>query len=169
MSVYAVDKLISQARHLAAEYRRVTGRPLAGISGEIAEHDAARLLDLDLCVPKPGGYDAIGRSQRAGKRIQIKGRTIFDEGKSAPRVGQLKTEMQWDSVVLVLLDENLEPYEIYEAERAAILSAVAEANQRRSKRGLISVAKFKNIGCLAWTRENGIEEEVWANQQVGHE
>lgn len=160
MAVYSVDKLIAEARRLSAEYRKATGRPLGGVSGEVAEYDAARFMDLQICDPKPGGYDAIGRGTRAGKRIQIKGRAIFDEGKPGQRIGQLKIEQPWDSVMLVLMDENLEAYEIYEAEREDVMQAVEESNiSNRSKRGAMSVAKFKVISRLVWTRENGVEED----------
>lgn len=166
MSVYSVDKLISEARRLAADYRRITGKPLAGVSGEIAQHDAARLLNLEICDPVVGGYDAIGHGNREGKRIQIKGRAIFDEGKSGQRIGQLKIEQEWDSILLVIMDENLEPYEIYEAEREDIITALEDApSSKRNKRGAMSVAKFKNISRLVWTLENGVaEDEVWDNQ-----
>jgi hypothetical protein len=166
MSVYSVDKLISEARRLAADYRRVTGKPLAGVSGEIAQHDTARLMNLEICNPSPGGYDAIGHGSREGKRIQIKGRAIFDEGKSGQRIGQLKIEQQWDSIMLVVMDENLEPYEIYEAAREDILQALDDApSNKRSKRGAMSVAKFKNTSRLVWTLRNGLEDdEVWDNQ-----
>lgn len=166
MGIYSVDKLITEARRLAVEYRRTTGKPLPGISSEIAEHDAARLLDLRLCKGEPGGYDALGGAGREGKRIQIKGRTIFDEGKSGQRVGQLKLEQDWDSVMLVLMDETYEPYEIYEAERDDILDAMEEsAGGSRKKRGAMSVARFKIISRLVWTREEGrIDDEVWDNR-----
>jgi hypothetical protein len=165
LSVYSVDKLISEARRIAAEYRKATGKTLGGISTEIAEHDAARLLDLALCKESQGGYDAIGRGVRDGKRIQIKGRAIFDERKGGQRVGQLKVDQEWDSVVLVLFDEEFEPFEIYEADRVDVLDAVQEKNaSKRSKRGAMSVAKFKIIGRLVWTREEGaIEDEIWDN------
>ena len=117
MAIYSIDKLISEARRLAAEFRRTTGKPLPGVSGEIAEHDAARLLDLEICKDRPGGYDAIGRGRRAGKRIQIKARVIFDEDKAGQRVGQLKLEQDWDSVMLVIMDEDYQAVEIYEADR----------------------------------------------------
>ena len=162
MTVYAADKLISQARQLAAEYRRTMGKPLPGISTEIAEHDAMRLLDLEPKEPGEGGYDAIDPS-RNGKRIQIKSRTIFDESKSGQRVGQLKLDKEWDSVLLVLMDEDYEPYEIYEAEREDILEFIDKSSSR-SKRGAMSVARFKIIGRLAWTREDGVEPEIWDNQ-----
>ena len=163
MGVYAADKLIGQARQLAAEYRRTMGKPLPGISNEIAEHDAIRLLNLVPRAEDTGGYDAID-PERDNKRIQIKSRTIFDESKSGQRIGQIKTDQPWDSVVLVLMDEEYEPYEIYEAEREDIMDYIGKSSSGRAKRGALSIARFKIIGRLAWTREDGIEPEVWDNQ-----
>ena len=166
MGIYSVDKLISEARRLATEFRRTTGKALPGVSGEIAEHDAARLLNLTICKEKSAGYDAVGRGKREGKRIQIKARVIFDEEKSGQRVGQLKLDQEWDSVVLVIMDENYEPYEIYEAERDDILDVMDEAGKSaRKKRGAMTVARFKIIARLVWTPEQGeLEDEIWDNQ-----
>ena len=166
MAVYSADKLIAEARRLASEYRKATGRPLAGVSNEVAIHDAARLLDLDVVNDNSIGYDAVGRGPREGMRIQIKGRTIYDERKRSQRIGQLKTDRDWDSVVLVLLDDEFEPYEIYEAQRDDIVSGLGESdNPGRKRRGAMSVAKFKILGRLVWTREDGVEQdEVWANR-----
>ena len=166
MGIYSVEKLISEARRLAAEFRRTTGKPLPGVSGEIAEHDAARLLNLELCKHESVGYDAVGLGRREGKRIQIKGRVIFAEEKSGQRIGQLKLEQEWDSVLLVIMDENYEPYEIYEADREDILAVMDEAGKSaRKKRGAMTVARFKIISHLVWTREEGeIEDEIWDNQ-----
>jgi len=163
LTVYAADKLIAQARILAAEYRRTMGKPLPGISSEIAEHDAVKLLRLEPRAEGETGYDAIDPA-RDGKRIQIKSRTIFDESKSGQRIGQMKLDKDWDSVVLVLMDEEYEPYEIYEGEREDILEYVGKSSSSRAKRGAMSVARFKIIGRLAWTKENGLESEVWDNQ-----
>ncbi len=166
-SPYAVDKLIAEARRLAADYRRMTGKPLPGVSSEIAENDAARLLDLELAKDEQAGFDAIGKSgSREGRRIQIKSRTIFDDSKSGHRIGQLKTDKDWDSVLLVLMDENYEPFEIFEAQRDELLEAIGDSEQsKRAKRGALSVAKFKVIGQLVWTREEGaIDDEIWDNQ-----
>ena len=163
MTPYAADKLISQARKLAAEYRKTMGKPLPGISAEIAGHDAMRLLNLEPCTDQWSGCDAIDPA-RGDKRIQIKSRTIFDESKTGQRIGQLNVEQTWQSVLLVLMDEEYEPYEIYEAEREDILEYVGGSSSRRAKRGAMSVARFKIIGRLAWTRQDGIEPEVWDNQ-----
>lgn len=166
MGVYSVEKLITEARKLAVEFRRTTGKPLPGISGEIAEHDAARYLDLELLRDKPGGYDAVGKGRREGWRVQIKGRVIFNESKSGQRIGQLKMEQDWDSVVLVIMDELYETSEIYEAEREQVEEAMqASASSNRKKRGAMSVAKFKNIATLVWTAEEGeITDELWDNR-----
>lgn len=166
MSVFAVDKLMHEARILAAQYRKTTGNTL-GISAEIATYDAARLLGLEVLEDKNAGIDAVGKQgKREGLRYIVKGRTIFDEGKSGHRLGQMKLDKEWDAVALVLMDEEYEPFEIYEASREEIEEAIDEsASSKRSKRGPISVAKFKVIGTLVWTREEGpIDDEVWDNQ-----
>lgn len=165
MSVYSTEKLVAEARRLAAEYRKATGKPL-GISSEIAEFDAAKLLNLELCREKTGAYDAIGRGTREGKRVQIKGRAVFDEKKSGQRIGQLKLEQEWDSVILVIMDENYDPVEIYECDKDIILDESDKLqNNKRNKRGAMSLAKFKIISNLVWTQEEGsIEDEIWENQ-----
>ena len=165
MNLYSVDKLITQARKLAADYRKATGQSL-GVSAEIARHDVARLLDLTLLPPDAQeGYDALGKGRWEGKRIQIKGRAIFDERKTGQRLGQLKRSQDWDLVMLVLMDENFEPEEIYEASRDELEDVLdASSASKRSKRGAVTVARFKIIGRLVWTRDNGLEDDgYWDN------
>jgi len=153
-----------EARKLAANYRKATGKPL-GISSEIAIHDVARLMNLELIEASPGGYDAIGKGKRDGKKIQIKGRTVSTDMKSNQRVGQLKIDQQWDAVMLVLLNEDYEPLEIYEADREEILEVVNSSNSKRKNRGAMSVAKFKFIAELVWTAEDGeLKNGAWDNQ-----
>ena len=166
VSIYSVGKLMAQTRKLAADYRRATGQPLP-VTSEIANYDAANLLGLELMQPPPGGYDAVGTSgEREGVRYQIKGRAIFDENKGGQRLGQLKLEQDWDAVLLVLLDEEYEPFEIHEAERGEIEAALSESDSKRSKRGAMSIARFKNISRLVWSREEGlIDDEIWDNTQ----
>lgn len=154
MNPYAVDKLMSEARRIAAEYRRATGKSL-GISSEIAKHDACRLLELE-----PGeegsGIDALDPGHSPEQRIQIKGRVIFDANKSGQRIGQLKLEQDWDAVVLVLMDENFETTEIYQASRTAVLAALQDTDSAsRNRRGAMSVARFKHISHRVWSREDG--------------
>lgn len=169
MEVYSLERLITEARRLAAEYRRATGKSL-GLTGEIARYDAAHLLNLELVPVQEGvGYDAVGRGRWKGLRIQIKGRAIFDEGKPGQRLGQVKTGQDWDVLMLVLMDEDFEPYEIHEADRDTVLDAVDESrDSKRSRRGPLSVARFKAIGRLVWSRANGLEDDgYWDNRASG--
>ncbi len=165
MSLYSLEKLIAETRRLARDYRNATGKSLGGVSGEIAQFDACNELDLEpVQQGTEGGYDAVGRGKREGKKIQIKARAIFDEGKSGQRIGQLKLDQDWDSVVLVLMDENYEPFEMYELNREEVIADQEKNQSKRAKRGAMSVAKFKAIGELVWTREFGEEDEIWDNQ-----
>lgn len=155
MTVYSIDKLITETRRLAAEFRRSTGQSLP-VSGEIARYDAARLLGLTLCDQRTGGVDALGNDQREGQRIQIKSRIMTTEKKTGARIGQLNPNGEWDTILLVIMDEDYEPTEIYEATREEVQEAMSDSSKRNS-RGALSVAKFKIISWLVWTRETGLE------------
>lgn len=162
MSVYALEQLISETRRLAKEFRHTTGQMLP-VTGEIARFDAAYHLNLELLEPRVPGVDALADGEGQERRYQIKGRVILDESKTGYRIGQLNPNGDWTHVVLVLLDGNFEPFEMYEGEREEILQALAHCSGKRARRGAMSIAKFKAIGRLIWTRENGIEEELWSN------
>jgi hypothetical protein len=157
MSLYSIDKLIEETRRLAAEFKRTTGAMLP-VTAELARYDVARHLDLILNEQRTGGYDATGTREREGLRVQIKGRVVGDSIKSGHRIGQLNTDADWDLVILSLMDENFEPFEMYQATRAEILQAMADPASSRGKRGAVSIAKFRIIGELVWTRENGLEK-----------
>jgi len=156
MSLYSIDKLINETRRLAAEFKRTTGTMLP-VSGEIARYDVSRHLDLTLNQNHDCGYDAIGNNERKGLRVLIKSRVIGDAVKSCHRIGQLNANSDWDIVILSLMNNELEPLEMYQVSREEIFEATSKSNTNRKKRGAVSVAKFKIIGQLVWTREQGIE------------
>jgi hypothetical protein len=55
---------------------------------------------------------------------------------------------------MVLLDENFDALEIHEAERTAVLAALAAPGSKsRNERGALGVSKFKSIGKLRWRRQ----------------
>src|SRR6266571_2994556 len=99
--------LLSKAKQLAKQYRELTGRPL-GVTGEVAEYEAARLLDVELSPVRQPGYDAIRESPLGAQRLQIKGRCVLPDSKPGQRVGGIRLENEWDMVLLVLLDETFE-------------------------------------------------------------
>ena len=158
-NLYSIEKLMDQTRKLAKEYRQAMGKPLA-VSNELAVYDAARLLNLQITEDVEGGYDAIGMvGERTDMRFQIKARTIFNEDKSGQRIGQIKADKQWDAVLLIIMDENYQPQEIYQAEREVLMEALNEAkNSKRAKRGAMTVAKFKIISELVWDIVGGAEQ-----------
>lgn len=147
-SAYSMQKLTDEARRLAADYRRATGKTLP-LSPEIATNDAIRLLHLtqaddDTC-------DAFYEADGEPRKVQVKGRVVFDQGKAASRIGQLKFEKPWDETLLVLMDENYETSEIYKAERKKMESVLAEKSP--NKRGAMTVNQFKAIAIKVWPQD----------------
>ncbi len=119
-----VMAVLADAKRLAQEYRALTGKPL-GITGEVAEFEAARILGVELTPARQAGYDAIENVNEGKRTLQIKGRCPLPGCKPGQRLGSIDTRKDRDAVLLVLLDENFDATEIYEADRAAVLSALA--------------------------------------------
>ncbi len=151
MNIYAVDKLTAEARRLAAEYRRVTGKTLA-LSGEIAVNDAIRLLRLEPPESPNGGYDAMRRHAERIELIQIRARVVFDELKGPHRLGELKLDKPWDTLLVVLMNADYEPVEIYSLGRAEVQAALEDRNPKQ--KGSLTVARAKRVGTLVWAITN---------------
>ncbi len=144
-----IGKVINQARELAVRYRDLTGRPI-GITGEVAEYEAARLLGLQLATVRQAGYDAIRTTSSGTHRLQVKGRCVLTKN-PGQRIGSIDLDKEWDAVLLVLLDENLQPTAVYEADRSAVETALrSPGSKARNERGALSVSKFKSIGSKVW-------------------
>ena len=145
-----VMALLAAAKKLAQEYRGLTGKPL-GITGEVAEYEAARLLGVTLSPARTAGYDAIRESD--GRTYQIKGRCLLPGGKPGQRLGRIDATKPFDAVLLVLLDQNFDATAIHEAGRDVVIAALAEPGSRaRNERGALAVSKFKSIGREVWRR-----------------
>lgn len=142
--------MLANIKRVAAEYRARYGRPL-GVTGEVAEIEAARLLDLELCAARQAGFDAVGRGSRAQVRYQIKGRCVQTPLKPGTRAPSIRMTREWDVVLLVLLNPKLEPIVIYEAERAAIEGALTKPGSKsRNERGSLAVSQFRGCGRQVW-------------------
>jgi hypothetical protein len=148
-----IMEILGEAKKLAQEYRVLTGKPL-GVTGEVAEYEAARILGVKLTPARQAGYDAIEQNNGATRHLQIKGRCLLPGCKPGQRLGRIDVTKAFDAVLMVLLDQNFDALEIYEAERAAVLSALAEPGSKsRNVRGALGVSKFKSIGKRRWKRE----------------
>jgi hypothetical protein len=147
-----VLEILRQAKVLAQRYRALTGKPL-GITGEVAEYEAARILGVELTPARQAGYDAVERVNGRQRRLQIKGRCILKGSKPGQRLGSIDIEKEWDAVLMVLVDDNFDAYEIYEAERDAVIAAlIAPGSISRNERWAMSVTKFRAIARLRWKR-----------------
>ena len=145
--------VLRQAKLLARRYRALTGKPL-GITGEVAEYEAARILGVKLEKARNAGFDATERKNGAVRRLQIKGRCLLENCKPGQRLGGIDIRKDWDAVLMVLLDENFDATEIYEAERNPVVAAItAPGSKSRNERGALGVNKFKQIGKLRWRRK----------------
>ncbi|PHS69062.1 MAG: hypothetical protein COB23_07905 [Methylophaga sp.] len=162
MELYSIDKLMHETRQLAAKYRETTGSTLP-VTGEIARFDVAKALSLQLIDDPTLGYDAMGTGDRQDLRVLIKGRVIFEDSRSNVRIGQINPDGRWDNIIMVLFNDDYLPVEMYEATSQDIETAISP-NSKSKKRGAMSVARFKIISQLVWTREDGLSSEVWDNR-----
>ncbi len=92
-----VIELLGSAKSIAKEYYALTGRPL-GVTGEVAEYEAARILEVKLADVRQVGYDATRSRPDGGvDRLQIKGRCFARGFESGQRLGgiQLAVYPNW--------------------------------------------------------------------------
>lgn len=144
-----VGKVIRRAKVLAKKYYALTGRPL-GITGEVAEYEASRLLKLELMPARHPGCDALRKRGTRVEKLQIKGRCVIVP-KAGQRMGAINLKKPWDAVLLVMLDKNFDPTAIYEASRHRVSKALlAPGSKARNERGALSVSKFIAIGKSVW-------------------
>lgn len=158
INVDAVGALLEPARQAATAYYALTGKPL-GITGEIGEYEAARLLGLQLVDARTPGYDAIGSN---GKRIQIKTR-MFGPGRTlgGQRLGSLKVTSVFDTVMLVMLNPAYQPWIIWEAPREVVIKALlVPGSKSRNERGALSISKFKSFANVVWEHSGAGETTI---------
>ncbi|WP_312450014.1 hypothetical protein [Stutzerimonas nitrititolerans] len=145
-----VLEVVEQAKKLAVQYRQLTGKPL-GITGEIAECEAAAILGLDLHAARTAGFDATEMRDGVAIRVQIKGRVIANPKKIVGRVGGIDLSQPFDVVQLVLLDSDFNAFAIWEAERSAVESLITRPGSKaRNERGSVGITQFKAIARLRW-------------------
>jgi hypothetical protein len=70
-----LKQILRDAKRLSCEYYELTQKPL-GVTGEVAEYEAAQKLHLDLTTARNPGFDASGRVGGKIVRYQIKGRAV---------------------------------------------------------------------------------------------
>lgn len=146
-----VREILATIKPLAAEYYRLTGKPL-GVTGEVAEYVAAEVLGLDLAPARMAGYDATRtRPDGTVERIQIKGRASGATSKASQRLGTLKRDAACDVALLVLLDNaTLDLRQIWEAPYPAVVKLLEREGSKSRERGALGVSEFKRVAVQIW-------------------
>ncbi len=158
MSLYSVDKLITETRRIASEYRKATGKILP-VTPEIAINDAISILKLSPNNDNSLPYDAVMERNGEQIRVQIKGRAIFNEKRQGHRIGQIKLDQEWDAIILVLMNDEFFPQEIYMSSRDDIVDALDDKGATSNRKGAMTVARFKIIADLIWSVDDNSEDE----------
>ena len=147
-----IKDLLNKAKELAKKYKNLTGKPL-GITGEIAEFIAADLFNLELAEARQSGYDGVYYVNGNEIKVQIKGRSLPEKYNPGARIGNIRLDHDWDTVMLVIMNEALEPVEVYEANRKSITEALLKPGSKaRNERGSLGISKFKSIGTKIWPK-----------------
>ena len=146
-----LKELLSRAKSLASEYYRLTQKPL-GVTGEVAELEAAEKLDLELAVARNPFYDAVQQTELGIRHLQIKGRAVDRLNPYRGRVPSIKCNGEFDAVLLVLLDKaTFGAIEIWEASREIITQRLlVPGSKSRNERGSMGIAQFKAIAVKVW-------------------
>jgi hypothetical protein len=150
VTIERIREILATVKPLAAEYYRLTGKPL-GVTGEVAEYVAAETLGLVLADARTPGYDAIRQTPDGPQRILIKGRAYGDDAKPGQRISRIKTDAACDAVLLVLLDNRtLDAREMWEAPFTAVAARLAVPGSKSRDRGALGVSEFKRLACRVW-------------------
>lgn len=142
-----VLEILSEIKHLAVEYQKLTGRPL-GVAGEVGEHVAARHLDLQLAEVREKSFDATRLSQSGlRERIQIKSRTCESGVAPKGRLSRISKDAACEVVMLVLLDKDtLDAWAIYEASFSEVRIRLDKPGSKsRNERGQLSAQEFLKL------------------------
>lgn len=143
-----VKEILKEVKRLAIEYYKATGKPL-GVTGEIGEFEASEKLDLKLTEARHEGYNATRFNGRY-KRIQITTRKL-KSGSSSGRISKINTDKEFDSVMLVLLGDDFEVLEIWEAGREVVITKLDEPGSKaRNERRSMGVSQFTSIAKKVW-------------------
>jgi hypothetical protein len=141
--------LLGQVKLLACQFYVLTNKPL-GVTGEIAEYEAAEKLRLKLSTARNPGFDASRKSRGRNIRYQIKGRAVSTDDKYRGRVSRIARNSKFDEVLLVLLDKrSLNAVEIWQASRRRVLNKL-KGSSKAKKRGSLAIRQFKSVANRIW-------------------
>lgn len=151
-STNEVYQILREAQALARRYFHITGKPM-GVIGEVAEYEAARILNLQLELARQTGYSATEIRDGLKLKIQIKGRCFPNVRLCGGRLGSIDLKQPFDTVLLVLLDADYNAFQIYEAAKPAVEALQTwPGSKSKNERRSVGISQFKAISTLRWER-----------------
>jgi hypothetical protein len=147
---HAIKALLKQAKQIAVEYYELTKKPL-GVTGEVAEYEAADKLGLILEAARSPAFDAFREEAGKKERFQIKGRAVAKDDPYRGRVPKIK-DGDYDAVLLVLLNKKtLDALEIWRADRLSVMARLdAPGGRARNERRSMGISQFRSIAERVW-------------------
>ena len=149
-SEHAIKALLKQAKQIAVRYYEPTNKPL-GVTGEVAEYEAAEKLGLTLEAARSPYLDA--SREESGHKIsfQIKGRAVDKKDRYRGMMPKIR-DGDFDAVLLVLLDKaTLDTIEIWRAHRMKVMARLDEpGGKARNERRSMAISQFKSIAEKVW-------------------
>jgi hypothetical protein len=151
----SIRALLREAKQIGAEYYRLTNKPL-GVTGEVAEYEAAEKLGLTLAVARTPAFDAVGDFAGGRVRFQIKGRAVVRAHRYKGMVPKI-VDGDFEYVLLVLLDNaTLDAIEIWQADRQSVMKRLdAPGGRARNERRAMAISQFKSIARRVWPDPSG--------------
>lgn len=151
----SIRALLREAKRVGAAYYRLTNKPL-GVTGEVAEYEAAEKLGLTLAVARTPAFDAIRDFSGTRVRFQIKGRAVASASRYRGMVPKI-VDGDFEYVLLVLLDNaTLDAIEIWQADRESVMKRLdAPGGRARNERRAMAISQFKSIARRVWPNPSG--------------
>ena len=98
-------------------------------------------------VPSRGGRRRDLKDSSGCVSARVKGRCMLPGCKRGQRLGSIDIDKEFDAVLMVLVDENFDALEIYEADRAPVIAALtAPGSKARNERGALGVNTSRELG-----------------------
>jgi len=142
-------EILATVKPLAAEYYRLTGKPL-GVTGEVGEMEVADLFGMRLALAREVGVDA----WRGEESVQIKTRAKDPKFKSLGRMSRISVDKPCDTVMLAMLDiEKLNIAEVWDAPFSKVIEELGRPGSKARTRGQLSVSKFKSLARRTWPKD----------------
>ena len=138
--------ILRDAKVLAQQYRALTGKPL-GITGEVAEYEAAHILGVELTA-RQAGYDATENTgsnfatSRDAVCFRLQARPAPAARSTSQKSGTAFSSCCWTKIST--------PSKFRPNVETRSCRSGGSGSKARNERGALGVAKFKAIGKLRW-------------------